>query len=233
MFGSMMGGFDMGMGFDDDDMFGNPFRQMNNMMNSMLANPFGGMFGQNMLMDPSQQQRRGHHRNNDMMMPFGGMFGGMQQLMSQMNTDPNCHSFSSSSVMTMTSGPDGRPQVYQASSSTRQGPGGVKETKKTLCDSRKGIKKMQIGHHIGERAHVIEREQDLNSGQQEENQEFINLEEDEADSFNHEWMQKTQRYSRRGQHDAIGYGSPRHHRHSNGPQLALPSSTSHRYGRDY
>lgn len=81
------------------------------MMNSMLANPFGGMFGQNMLMDPSQQQRRGHHRNNDMMMPFGGMFGGMQQLMSQMNTDPNCHSFSSSSVMTMTSGPDGRPQV--------------------------------------------------------------------------------------------------------------------------
>ena len=94
-----------------------------------------------------------------------------------MTNDPNCHSFSSSSVMTMTSGADGQPQIYQESMSTRVAPGGVKETKKTVSDSRSGLKKMAIGHHIGERAHVLEREQNYHSGEQEERQEFINLDE--------------------------------------------------------
>lgn len=55
----------------------------------------------------------------------------------------------------------------------------MKETKKTVCDSRSGMKKMAIGHHIGERAHVLEHEQNLQSGEREERQEFINLEEGE------------------------------------------------------
>jgi hypothetical protein len=41
------------------------------------------------------------------------------------------------------------------------------------------MKKIAIGHHIGERAHVLEREQNLHSGEREERQEFINLEEGE------------------------------------------------------
>lgn len=77
----------------------------------------------------------------------------------------------------MSQGPDGRPQVYQATSSTKTGPGGIRETQKTVQDSRSGLKKMAIGHHIGERAHIIEREQNVRSGQQEERQDFINLEE--------------------------------------------------------
>jgi hypothetical protein len=56
-------------------------------------------------------------------------------------------------------------------------PGGVKETKKTVCDSRSGVKKIAIGHHIGDRAHVLEREQNLHSGEREERQEFVNLDE--------------------------------------------------------
>ena len=64
-------------------------------------------------------------------------------------------SFSSSSVISMSHGPDGRPQVYQATSSTKTGPGGIRETQKTVQDSRSGVKKMAIGHHIGERAHII------------------------------------------------------------------------------
>lgn len=55
----------------------------------------------------------------------------------------------------------------------------MKETKKSVCDSRSGMKKIAIGHHIGERAHVLEREQNLHSGEREERQEFINLEEGE------------------------------------------------------
>lgn len=42
---------------------------------------------------------------------------------------------------------------------------------------------MVTGHHIGERAHVIEREQNLYSGDAEERQDFINLDEDEAEDF--------------------------------------------------
>jgi len=92
----------------------------------------------------------------------------------------NCHSFMSQSVMTMSSGPDGRPQVYQETMSTRMAPGGIKETKKTVSDSRTGTRKMAIGHHIGERAHILERERNV-QGDEEERQEFINL--DEGDSF--------------------------------------------------
>jgi len=46
-----------------------------------------------------------------------------------------------------------------------------------MSDSRSGVKKIAIGHHIGERAHVLEREQNVHSGDREERQEFINLEE--------------------------------------------------------
>lgn len=105
-------------------------------------------------------------------------------------------SFCSSSVITMSHGPDGRPQVYQATSSTKTGPGGIRETQKTVQDSRTGVKKMAIGHHIGERAHIIEREQNYHSGQHEERQDFINLEEDEAEDFDREFTQKSRQGSR-------------------------------------
>lgn len=67
--------------------------------------------------------------------------------------------------------------MYKASTSTRTGPGGIKETKKSVCDSRTGVKKLAIGHHIGDRAHIVERQQNVYSGEREENQEYINLEE--------------------------------------------------------
>lgn len=38
---------------------------------------------------------------------------------------------------------------------------------------------------------MIEREQNVHSGDQEERQEFINIEEEEADDFNREWETKT------------------------------------------
>lgn len=67
--------------------------------------------------------------------------------------------------------------MYQASSSTRSAPGGVKETKKTVCDSRTGVKKMAIGHHIGDRSHIKEKERNMYSGDVEENEEYVNLDE--------------------------------------------------------
>lgn len=128
------------------------------------------------------------------LMPFG--FPSMPNMNRLLGGEMDGTSFCSSSVISMSHGPDGRPQVYQATSSTKTGPGGLRETQKTVQDSRSGVKKMAIGHHIGERAHIIEREQNLRSGQQEERQDFINLDEDDADNFNREFTQKSRQAMR-------------------------------------
>nr|CAD7392945.1 unnamed protein product [Timema cristinae] len=203
--------------------------QMNSMMNSMFPDPFGfmGGMGPPALGGPLMGAIAPSPRHD--LMPFG--FPNMNMSMGRlfpsfdhMGNNPNVHSFSSSSVMTMTNGPDGQPQVYQASSSTRTAPGGVKETKKTVCDSRSGTKKMAIGHHIGERAHILEREQNLRSGDREERQELINLDDDETEDFNREFEQKTRQAL-----DAITYPSRHgtHRRH----QDALPALPSRLRGR--
>lgn len=141
------------------------------------------------------------------MMPFGfPPMPNMNRLLSGDGMDPGA-SFCSSSVISMSHGPDGRPQVYQASSSTRNGPGGLRETQRTVQDSRSGVKKMAIGHHIGERGHIIEREQNVRSGQQEERQDFINLDEDEAEDFNREFTTKSRQAMQLGITDVTGTSS--------------------------
>lgn len=153
-------------------------RQMNTMMNSLFN--FGAPFGE--MMGPQQMMNR-------QLMP---MFSNNMpnRLLNAVQMPQNGVGYSSSSVFSMTTGPDGNPQIYQATSSTKAGPGGIRETRKTLQDSRSGTKKMSIGHHIGERAHVIEKSQDLHTGQLEENEELINLDEDEKETFNREFTQK-------------------------------------------
>ena len=48
-----------------------------------------------------------------------------------------------------------------------------------MRDSETAIEKMAIGHHIGDKGHVKERVRHVRSGDVEENQEYINLEEGE------------------------------------------------------
>lgn len=74
-----------------------------------------------------------------------------------------------------------------------------------------------LGHHIGSRSHVIEREQNTISGDQEERQEFINLEEEEAEDFNREFEQK----ARESFH---GHSIAR--RHSGLPQITSGSNAT-------
>jgi hypothetical protein len=124
------------------------------------------------------------------LMPFGpspfsmmsGMMQNMDNMMRNMQSQAvaggHCYSSSSSTVMHYSSdGRGGQPHMYQATSSTQQGPGGVKETKKAVKDSRSGVQKMAVGHHIGERSHVIERRVNAKTGEKAQNQEFINLDE--------------------------------------------------------
>lgn len=194
LYGSLMG--DM----ENDPFFGShmrTMRHMNNMMNSLFGDPFDHMglrdFG------PPALPFGGRAASQNSLLPFGGGFMGMPNINRLLSNsldsmgNPHCYSSTSSTVVSMTSGPDGRPHVYKATSSTRSAPGGVHETQNTVTDSRSGTKKMSIGHHIGERAHIIEREQNVHSGNREERQDFINLDEEEADDFNKEWETRTHR----------------------------------------
>nr|XP_049702396.1 myeloid leukemia factor isoform X1 [Helicoverpa armigera] len=208
LFGSLMADV------EDDPFFGSHMRQMrhmNNMMNSLFSDPFGMLGGDGPLsiMGP---------RQGNAMMPFMPQMPTLNRLFTDM-AGTNMHhpgsSFSSSTVV-MSSGPGGKPQVYSSTSSTKIGPHGIKETCKTVQDSRTGTKKMAIGHHIGERAHVIEREQNYYTGDAEERQEFINLEEDEAEDFDREFQYKASTGTNRGR--AAIAAAPRE-----SPRLALPA----------
>ncbi|XP_022822719.1 myeloid leukemia factor isoform X1 [Spodoptera litura] len=192
LFGSLMGDV------EDDPFFGShmrQMRQMNNMMNSLFADPFGMFGGEGPLsiMGP---------RHTNAMMPFmPHQMPALNRLFTDMGSGNMHHvpgsSFSSSTVV-MSSGPGGKPQVYSSTSSTKIGPNGIKETCKTVQDSRTGTKKMAIGHHIGERAHLIEREQNYYTGDAEERQEFINLDEEEAEEFDREFQYKAGSSTGRG-----------------------------------
>nr|KAG5710096.1 hypothetical protein BaRGS_030172 [Batillaria attramentaria] len=114
------------------------------------------------------------------------MFQNMRRMMddmhstfdaARMNPNPNGHVYTQQSFMSYSNVGGGQPRVYQASTSTTQAPGGIKETRKTLRDSETGVEKVSVGHHIGNRGHVVERQRNRRTGDQEENQEYINLDE--------------------------------------------------------
>ncbi|GFO18758.1 myeloid leukemia factor [Plakobranchus ocellatus] len=73
----------------------------------------------------------------------------------------------------------GAPKVFEATSSVRQIPGGVKETRKAVRDTETGVERVAMGHHINDRAHIIERSRNARTGESNENQDFINLDEGE------------------------------------------------------
>ncbi|XP_017078995.1 myeloid leukemia factor isoform X2 [Drosophila eugracilis] len=200
LFGALMGDFDDDLGLMNNHMnhtmnaMNMQMRSMNRLMNTFMPDPFMQVSP----FDPGFQQGALMERPQMPAMPAMGLFGMpmMPNFNRLLNADIGGNpgaSFCQSTVMTMSSGPDGRPQIYQASTSTKTGPGGVRETRKTVQDSRTGVKKMAIGHHIGERAHIIEKEQDMRSGQLEERQEFINLEEEEAEQFDREFTSRATR----------------------------------------
>ena len=53
----------------------------------------------------------------------------------------------------------------------------MRETQKSVRDSESGMEKLEVGHHINERGHVIERSHNRRTGNREESQNYINLEE--------------------------------------------------------
>ncbi|XP_054651169.1 myeloid leukemia factor 1 isoform X2 [Dunckerocampus dactyliophorus] len=202
---------------DDDPFFSDPFRAHRDHMRQMMrsfSEPFGsGPFmpsitdGRNRGHDLAERPTsppslRGEHR--DMMMNPFSMFDNMMVNMRtgldgmhknlEMSADPNTHTFSSSSVMTYSKVGNEPPKVFQASSSTRHAPGGVKETVRALKDSESGMEKMSIGHHIQDRGHVVEKKMNKKTGEKEFIQDFQNMDESEAESFDEEWQQELSKF---------------------------------------
>ncbi|KAI1728510.1 myelodysplasia-myeloid leukemia factor 1-interacting protein domain-containing protein [Ditylenchus destructor] len=191
--------------FGGGDPFGNPFEHMrrtmeqmeelqNNMFNNMMGGDPFGMFGnprlqqQQMIGNVGGQLRQRPRAANDMMSPFGGfgfgggLFGGMMQQMEQMQNhamnDPRSAVFSESTMISYDG--TGQPKVVQ--NSTRK-VGDVKETRRSVKNGEE--QHLSVGHHVGERAHVIEKKRDKD-GKIRQQQRFVNLDEDEAEQFNNE-----------------------------------------------
>ncbi|XP_072648228.1 myeloid leukemia factor 1 isoform X8 [Canis lupus baileyi] len=159
-------------------------------MNSLV--PFGSFGGMRTDVSPFQAMDR-------MMVNMRNSMHELQRDLGHLSLDPNGHSFSSSSVMTYSKVGDEPPKVFQASTQTRRAPGGIKETRRALRDSDSGLEKMAVGHHLHDRAHVIKKSKNNKTGDEEVNQEFINMNECDAHAFDNEWQNEILKYKPVGQ----------------------------------
>nr|XP_046255231.1 myeloid leukemia factor 2 [Scatophagus argus] len=216
---------------DDDPFLMDPFaahrQQMRAMFGSFGMDPFA--------LTPQMQPHRAPRRQAGPLAPFGmmgmgggfmdmfGMMGELMGNMERMSSSPNCQTFSSSTVISYSSSDSGTP-VYQETSEMRTGPGGIRETRQSIRDRESGLERLSIGHHIGERAHIMERSRNRRTGDREERQDFINLDESDAAAFDEEWRREAGRYVSPNAR-SLDYGRDRR---AGGQQLALtapPSST--------
>ncbi|XP_071608912.1 myeloid leukemia factor 1 isoform X2 [Heliangelus exortis] len=212
----MFGG--LGRCFEEDPFFRDPFAAHHEHMRQMMrsfSDPFGRdpfrsltdggeSAGERGPRQDSRLARRGNGRDADFGEPFFAMdrmmanmrntMLEMQKKFDDLSVHPDAHTFSSSSVMTYSKVGDEPPKVFQASAQTRTAPGGVKETRRALKDSESGLEKMAIGHHIHDRAHVIKKSRNSKTGDEEMNQEFINLDETEAQTFDEEWQKEVMKF---------------------------------------
>lgn len=181
-------------GGDPFDPFGQMRRQMAEMdqMHSMMNQMLGGMMGGHPMLGSGQQQsqRRQQQRPNDALDLFGGfggfgMGGGLMRMMEQSMNDPNAMVISQSTCITM--GPDGQQRVVQNSN---RRVGDIRETRRTVRNGNE--EHVAIGHHIGDRAHVIEKKRDKD-GRVRQNQKFVGIDEDEAHNFNEEFKTRANR----------------------------------------
>lgn len=192
-----------------DDMFGHMDNMMNQLMGGMFPDPFNMNVTRPMAMNPFN--------------PLGQFQNMMQQTVNMnmgMQNAPG--SFVSSSFVSYSSNGNNPPQIYEETKMNQYGPGGVREERHTVRDSRTGLQKMKIGRHIQDRGHVMERSKNHYTGDEEENNEFINIEEEEAPQFQQEWTSRMA--SSRPNYDVRCIQGPQGPR---APRLAITAGPSH------
>uniref|UniRef100_A0A5G2QME2 Myeloid leukemia factor 1 n=1 Tax=Sus scrofa TaxID=9823 RepID=A0A5G2QME2_PIG len=201
--------------FEDDPFFSDSFIAHRESMRQMMRN-FSEPFGRDMFSISDGRRRARNHTGHEdeensltrtdvspfqamdrMMLNMRNSMQELQRNFGHLSMDPNGHSFSSSSVMTYSKVGDEPPKVFQASTQTRRAPGGIKETRRALRDSESGLEKMAVGHHLQDRAHVIKKSKNNKTGDEELNQEFINMNESDAHAFDDEWQNEILKYKPR------------------------------------
>ncbi|XP_052819619.1 myeloid leukemia factor 1-like [Mya arenaria] len=199
-----MAGRSMFRRFEEDPFFADHRDQMRGMQ-GMFQDPFQGM---GMLEDAQGRDRRGRERgSSNQLSPlgdfgFGNIFGNMSNMMMNMDkafeeasqrasSGENGASFQQASFMSYNNTGGGPPKIFQASTATRSGPGGVRESRKAVRDSVRELEKMSIGHHIYDRGHEVEKHRNTRSGQVDELQNYHNLDESKAEEFDREWQEKS------------------------------------------
>lgn len=76
---------------------------------------------------------------------------------------------------------------------------------------------MSIGHHIRDQAHIVERSKNYYTGEEEQQDQYVNLEEEEGQNFEEEWKRRMYGYQRNGSRSSLQNGNM--HREP----LALPA----------
>lgn len=214
----------------------NADRLMRNMMQSMGMNmgmPFGGgIFGDHPGQPGPSQDPISSMLPHGFMSPMSMMmmdpFQSMQQTMSMANGAGNGgFSYCSSSVTSYTTDEHGRPQVYQQSSEVKQGPNGIKETKNAIRDSKTGHQELAIGHHMNERARIKKKSKNVYTGEEEQAEDLVNLDESEAETFEQTWMNQARNITP-SSYNQLSYGQP-YGRSSRNNRLALTSGQEDQY----
>lgn len=204
---------------------------MRNMLQSMgmpmpmpmgLFDGFGGQPSHSSLHHDPLTSMMPHGFMNPMSMMMMDPFQSMQQAMSMANNGTGGFSYCSSSVTSYTTDEHGRPQVYQQSNEVRQGPDGLKETKSAVRDSRTGHQELAIGHHIRDKSHMKKKSKNVYTGEEEQVEDFVNLDEAEAASFEQDWSRRAREIS--SYNNQIQSSS----RSSGNNRLALTYSPTHR-----
>uniref|UniRef100_A0AAA9TY87 Myeloid leukemia factor 1 n=2 Tax=Bos TaxID=9903 RepID=A0AAA9TY87_BOVIN len=103
----------------------------------------------------------------------------------------------------------------------------IKETRKALRDSDSGLEKMAVGHHLHDRAHVIKKSKNNKTGDEEVNQEFINMNECDAHAFDDEWQNEILKYQPRGQWRNLDNSRMRSVAHENSGSRELKRREKH------
>ncbi|TNN38574.1 Myeloid leukemia factor 1 [Liparis tanakae] len=170
--------------FDEDPFFSDPFQAHREHMRQMMrsfSEPYGGApivpsitDGRNCGLDLSEN-RRGENRDaSRSLMPFGSIEG------TEMTRNP----FSVFDNMMSSR----RNRMHEMHKNF------IKETQQAVKDSETGLEKMSIAHHIQDRGHVVEKKYNKKTGEKELSQDFNNMDESEAQSFDDEWQQEVSKF---------------------------------------
>ncbi|KAL4647634.1 myeloid leukemia factor 1 isoform X1 [Arapaima gigas] len=205
--------------FDEDPFFSDPFKAHAHWVRKMMrsfSEPFDRDFlprltnGQDRALtdcnvndnvvlsqDHKDSAFEWHCRISDMVSDMRRNVEEMQKSFDNLSADPNVHFFKSSSMITYSKVGNEAPKVFHAASQMRGAPGGIKETRRAMKDSESGVEKFAIGHHINDRGHIVEQKRNRRTGEREMLQDFQNMDESEAQSFEHEWQQRIHRFQPR------------------------------------